>query len=163
MKLYITLIFGVLFLFTGIVVFPLLGFHNERPDLLIILCVYIIVYNNSRQSILLQTWLIGLLKDSLTLDLFGLHSLLCILLSFALLKLKQTMHLTNSIVLLILIFFYTFQYYLLNSMIVYIVCNVDLANTAFKSAVYTTLVAPFTIIILRVFTHEPPEGYLYEV
>ncbi|WP_372369034.1 rod shape-determining protein MreD [Candidatus Uabimicrobium sp. HlEnr_7] len=162
MKLYITLIFGILFLFTGIVICPLLGFHDERPEFLIILCVYIIVYNNNKQSILLQTWLVGLLKDCMTLDLFGLHSLLFIFLSYTLLKLKQTMHLTNTLVLLVLVFFYTFQYHLLHSMIIYVTCYVDLADTAFTGAIYTTIVAPIVIIILKIFTHEPPEGYLYE-
>jgi len=163
MKLYITLIFGILFLFTGIVICPFLGFTDERPDFLIILCVYVIVYNNNERSIVIQAWLIGLLKDSMTSDPFGLHSLLFTTLSYIMLKLKYTIHLTNTFVLIVLVVFYTFQYHLLHSMIIYVVCYVDLADNVLKSVTYTAFITPIIIPILRIFTHERPEGYLQEV
>lgn len=149
MKLHLSILFGVLFLFIGVVVLPNIGFEHHRPDLIAILCIHIIIYNENDRAVLFQTWLIGLLKDALSVEIFGFQSLMLLSFSFILLRIKQSINLKDSLILYLLILLYTFQSQLLHSMIIFVRYEIDLTIISLKSAVITTIFSPFVFFILN--------------
>lgn len=135
-----------------ITVLDYIGIFNVKPDLLFICVVWVSIFFEPRWAILLSIFT-GILKDTLSINTFGINTLIFALSSFLIIKLSKKISLDNNLMRMALVFILM----LMNGAIVRLAFLFlgNLASwgmflrVAFIESLYTASILPFVFRIIK--------------
>ncbi len=138
---------SILLLWAKISFFSYFPIGGCRPDLILILCVYISLASRPTEA-LSKSWYLGLLQDIASCEIIGLFSFIYTAICFFILRFKKEIMLDNFIIISILLFFISLLGNLMHAGVISIVYGVDVLNNFFPAALYTSMLTPPILFIL---------------
>lgn len=146
---WITFFFVALFLlWAEIVLFSYLEIREIRPDLLLILAVYIALSAPDTDAVI-AVWFLGILLDLTSCTYFGFFSLCYTVAALFTLKWKAGVFVEHPLSVVFFTFFISLQYNLFHALILFLFYNVSFFLNGLFCAVYTAILTPILIPLLN--------------
>jgi len=154
MKKGITLLVIILFfLILEVTLLDYVKVLGVKPDLLVILTIFFTLYLKSSLAITLAI-ILGLLKDSLSIDPFGINTIFFSLFSYSLVRMSKNLYRDDRVtqiilVSTILVVTVLAKIFLFSFLKKEIFINTPVAGISFIEVLYTGALSPLLFLLLR--------------
>lgn len=122
-------------------VFSRIEIQGAGPDVLLILFVYVALFAPEGEA-LAVAWLLGLLADFTSCEVFGLFSTLYVLLAILLIRLREEIYVDRVLLPAVFTFVASLQTNMIQAGLLFLRYDADLFAGAFYCALYTLFLTP---------------------
>ena len=158
LKWHVFLIIALILLLSKLLLFSDLEIMGSRPDLLLILSIYVALRGRLYQAALAGFFL-GFMRDVMTCEQFGLFSFLYCSTNILFFKLRQEMFIEHPLVpigiVFLACFLCNFFHVCLISLLYKVSPNLELVIKLLIISAYTAFLTPFLIISIKAILWEP--------
>lgn len=150
MKLQWLLFFliAILLIVVEFLLFANLEIIGTRPDLTLILAIYITLSVESKEA-LVASWLLGILRDTTSGEYFGMFAICYMVAAILTIKFKEGLFIDKFIVPTIFVFALAFQCNLFHVMTIFVLYGTNFFVNALLCTLYTTILTPVLIFLLE--------------